>query len=128
VAVVIGGSLGTLARWGVAKLVPVGANGFPWATLWTNLSGSFVLGLLLTLVLERWPPTRYVRPFAAVGFIGSYTTWSTLMVELDRLAAHGRVPVAATYAAVSLAGGLVAVYVGIALGRWRPGAARGRPG
>lgn len=118
----IGGALGALARSGVADLVPVGANGFPWATLWTNLSGSFVLGALLTLVLERWPPTRYVRPFAAIGFLGSYTTWSTLMVEVDRLAAHGRMLVAAAYAVVSIASGLGAVHLGITLGRRRPGA------
>jgi CrcB protein len=79
-----------------------------------------VLGLLLTFVIERWPPTRYVRPFAAIGFLGAYTTFSTYMVETDLLVKDGNAAVALTYVVASLLAGLVAVYLGIVIGRLWP--------
>ena len=72
-----GGVLGTAARYGVGRAIHVTPGTFPWATFTVNISGSFVLGVLLTLCIERWPPSRYVRPFVAIGFLGSYTTFST---------------------------------------------------
>ncbi len=116
----MGGALGTVARYAVSRALPGGVDSFPWATFWTNVSGAFVLGVLLTLVLERWPPTRFVRPFAATGFVGAYTTWSTFMVETDELLAHGHAATALAYVSASLVVGLVAVATGIALGRLWP--------
>jgi CrcB protein len=123
-AIAAGGALGAPARFLLGKAVHVHPGSFPWATFWINLSGSFALGLLLTFILERWPPSRFVRPFAAVGFIGAYTTFSTFGVEADLLISAGRVVLAVVYVVGSLAGGLVAVYLGISLGRLWPGGAR----
>jgi CrcB protein len=120
VAIALGGALGSPARYAVSRIVPVGTNGFPWSTFVINISGSFVLGILLTLVIERWPPTRYVRPFVAIGFLGAYTTFSTFMVETDLLTKDGHSDVAALYVATSLVAGLVALYVGILIGRIWP--------
>ena len=75
---------------------------FPWATFWTNLSGVFVLGAFLTIVLERFPPTRYVRPFFGIGFLGAYTTFSTLAVETARLMQDGEVALAVGYTVASI--------------------------
>src|SRR4051794_23305189 len=61
----LGGMLGASARYGVAQWIPTPHDRFPWATFWTNVSGSFLLGLFLVWILERFPPTRYVRPFVA---------------------------------------------------------------
>jgi CrcB protein len=113
VAVALGGALGSPARYAIGRLVPTGGGGFPWATFLVNVSGSLVLGALLTLIVERWPPTRYARPFAAIGFLGAYTTFSTSMVETDLLVKDGHVAVALAYTAGSLAVGLLAAYVGI---------------
>ena len=77
VAIAAGGALGAPARFEVAQLIHVPPGTFPWATFWTNISGSFLLGLLLILLIERFPPTRYVRPFFATGFLGAFTTFST---------------------------------------------------
>jgi CrcB protein len=104
--------------------VHISPGTFPWGTFWINVSGSFALGLLLTFVLERWPPTRFVRPFAAVGFLGAYTTFSTFGVEADLLFSAGRILIGVAYVLGSLAGGLTAAYLGITLGRWRPGGGR----
>ncbi len=76
-AVALGGALGATARYAVAQLVHGAPGSFPWATFWTNASGSLVLGAVLVLVAERYPPTRYLRPFMATGFLGAYTTYST---------------------------------------------------
>jgi CrcB protein len=116
-AIAGGGALGGLARDGIAQAMPTAAHGWPWATFVTNVAGAFALAVLLVLVLEVWPPTRYVRPFLAVGFIGAFTTWSTFMVETDRLFAHGHAVTAAAYVVASVVGGLGAVWVGLMGGR-----------
>jgi CrcB protein len=119
-AIAAGGALGAPARYGVAQLIHVAPNTFPWATFWTNISGSFALGLLLILMLERFPPTRYLRPFLATGFLGAYTTYSTFAVETDLLAKNGHVGLALTYAIASLLAGFAAVWAGIAIARTIP--------
>ena len=119
-AIALGGALGAPARYGVAQLVHVAPDGFPWATFWTNISGSFALGLILALLLERFPPSRYLRPFVATGFLGAYTTYSTFAVETVLLAKDGRPSVALTYAAVSLMGGFGVAWAGIWVARGVP--------
>ncbi len=117
VAIGLGGALGTLARWGVGRQVVDSALGFPWATFVVNMAGSFLLGVIVTLVVERFPPTRYVRPFAAIGFCGGFTTFSALAVDAVQRAQHGRVGIAALYLVSSLVGGIVAAGLGIAVSR-----------
>ena len=116
-AIALGGMLGTPARYAVGRVVHVSPDSFPWSTFVVNISGSLVLGILLTLILERWPPSRYLRPFAAIGFLGVYTTFSTYMVETDLLLKDGQAGVALAYVLGSLLVGLAAVYVGIVIGR-----------
>jgi len=119
-AVALGGSLGAPARYGISLLVEVTPGTFPWGTFWTNISGGFALGLVMALLLERFPPSRYLRPFVATGFLGAYTTYSTFAVEADLLAHNGYLGVALAYAAASLVGGFTAVWVGLSLGRSVP--------
>jgi CrcB protein len=124
-AVAAGGALGAPARYAVAEAVGVGANGFPWATFWTNVSGSLLLGFLVALIVRRFPPSRYLRPFAATGFVGAFTTFSTLMVETDLLVDHGHAATAVAYVTASLVAGIAAVWLGILGGRLVP--IRSRP-
>ena len=119
VAIAAGGALGTLARYGTDRLLVVAPTGFPWATFTVNVAGSLVLGLIVTLVVERWPPTRFVRPFAAIGFCGGFTTFSTLAVEATQRIQHGRVGLAAVYVLASLVAGVAAAALGMALARGR---------
>ena len=120
VAVSLGGALGGPARYGIAQLVDITPGTFPWGTFWINVSGSFALGFFLTFILERVPPTRYLRPFVASGFLGAYTTYSTFAVETDLLVRNGHRAVALAYAAASLAAGFFAVWAGILLARGIP--------
>jgi CrcB protein len=126
VAIACGGALGAVARFKVAQLIPVPKDGFPWATFWINLSGAFVLGFFLALVVERFPPSRFLRPFFAVGFLGAYTTFSTMAVETVTLIKDGRPVLGVAYIVGSVAAGLVVVYIGIVLARLLPLGARGR--
>lgn len=113
--VAAGGFLGTLARYGVSLLVDDVAA-WPLATLCVNVTGAFLLGLLLELLATR--PTgrgRSVRLLAGTGFLGSFTTYSSFAVEAERLAHGGLTPTALGYVAVSLVAGLSACLAGIAV-------------
>jgi CrcB protein len=90
-AVMVGGAAGALARWAIELAVP-SVGGSPLATLVINVSGAFALGLLGVLLLERLPPTRYLRPLLGIEFLGAYTTFSTMAMEGVRLLDDGRPP------------------------------------
>ena len=113
-----GGALGSLARWGVGELLPWSGDGFPWATFVENLSGAFLLGVLMVLVLDVWAPRRYLRPFLGVGLLGGYTTFSSYMLEAHDLLAAGAVPLALGYLFGTLLAGLLAVWLGIGVARF----------
>jgi fluoride exporter len=107
------GAGGALTRLGVTNVV--GPRSFPWATLLINVTGSFLLGVLVT-----WGTTRLAHDLScalAVGFLGAYTTFSTFAVETTLLGDDGRVPTATVYVACSVALGVVAAIAGVALGR-----------
>ena len=124
--ILLGGFLGTLARYEVERAWPTPAGHFPTATFVINTSGSFLLGFVLTVVLERLGPSRYrhLRPFAATGLLGGWTTYSTLVVEAVTLGKAGDVALAGGYLAATLVCGVTAVALGIALGRVRTAAPR----
>jgi CrcB protein len=115
-----GGAIGTGARDWIATAVHVSPGTFPWATFWINVSGSFVLGVGLMLILERFPPSRYVRPFFGTGICGGFTTFSTFVVETDLLV-HDRAPlVAVAYLFGTAVCGLAAGMLGVIGGRVLP--------
>lgn len=112
-AVATGGALGTVTRYGLETAFPTDLRHFPWTTLWINLAGCLLLGVVLYIVFERRPPSRLLRPFLAIGVLGGFTTFSTFAVEVaQRAPDHARI--AAAYLAVSLVGGPLAVLAGSA--------------
>jgi fluoride exporter len=115
--VAVGGALGALGRWGVAEGLPSSGGGLPWATLMVNLTGCLLIGVLLAVLLERYPRSPWLRPFLATGVLGGYTTYSTFAVDVVRLVADDAPALAAGYVAASVLGGLVAVVAGLLLGR-----------
>ncbi|HMK11666.1 MAG TPA: fluoride efflux transporter CrcB, partial [Acidimicrobiales bacterium] len=116
-AIAVGGMIGATLRYKLATLIHVPAGHFPWATFWTNVSGSLILGFLLVLLIERFPPTRYARAFAGTGVLGAYTTFSTFSVETDVLVKDGHAGVAGAYVVGSLVVGLGAAASGVVLAR-----------
>lgn len=112
-AIFAGGMLGALARVGLAQGFPHAPSAWPWATFAANLAGALLLGWAVT----QLPAASYRRPFVGIGVCGALTTFSTLQLELLRMLDAGRWPLALAYVAASLAGGLAAVRIGIALAR-----------
>lgn len=115
--IAVGGALGALSRYGMSRVIHVPPDGFPRATFATNLLGAFVLGGFLTIVHERQWSARYVRPLFAVGFLGAFTTFSTMAVETVTLAKDGHAGIGITYLLLSVALGLVLCAVGVIAGR-----------
>jgi len=116
-AIAAGGALGAPARYEITRTVHVTKGTFPWATFGTNVTGSLVLGFVLVVVIEHFPPSRYLRPFIATGFLGAYTTFSTFTVETATLVSDGHDVTGLTYLLASTAVGLAAAWIGIVAGR-----------
>jgi fluoride exporter len=110
-----GGVLGALGRYGISAAWPHDAAGFPWATWTINVTGCFLIGVLMVLIAARWPRQRLIRPFFGVGVLGGYTTFSTSVVDVQQAAAHGAPGVALSYLGATVAGALLAVWAGSAL-------------
>jgi CrcB protein len=113
----LGGAVGALARWLVATALPPSPGGWPWATLLVNLTGCLLIGVLLAVLLERYPASPWLRPFLATGVLGGYTTFSTFAVDTVALVDGGGTGLAAGYVLVSVLGGVLAVTAGLLLGR-----------
>lgn len=113
-----GGFFGAISRYLVDGWVSASTGGgFPWGTLVVNVTGSFVLGLLFAASVERGVLPAEIRAPVLVGFIGAYTTFSTLTLETWRLVESGSYIAAVGNIGGSMFLGLVAVVAGLLLGR-----------
>jgi len=119
-SIAAGGFLGALARYEVGLALPEHAGGFPVGTFLINTSGAFAIGLVLTMILERLSHGSLLRPFACVGFLGAWTTVSTVASDSVLLVRDGRPLVAAGYVAATLACGIPAAALGIWVARRSP--------
>jgi CrcB protein len=114
----LGGFVGAIARFVIGSYVgnKLGTR-FPYGTFVINCTGSFLIGLILTLLTERthWNANwRYLIP---IGFIGAYTTFSTFEYETARVVQDGQIVIALLNVSLSVVIGFAAVFAGIALGR-----------
>jgi len=114
----LGGFVGANARflitlWSAQKW----GGQFPYGTLLINLSGSFVLCFLATLLSERWLSYPDFRLALLVGFLGSYTTFSTFSLEALQLVQNGQPGASFIYVCGSVIGGVIGGYAGLLLGR-----------
>jgi fluoride exporter len=113
-AVAAGGALGAVLRYYLGgTLLARAAAPFPTATFVINVTGSFVIGLFLTLATERVQMSPHLRLAVAVGFVGAYTTFSTFEYETAKLIEDGDVTRALLNVVLSFAVGLLAVWLGI---------------
>ena len=118
VGVAVAGALGALARYGLGGFIANRNHGaFPIETLVINVTGSLVLGFLFVLLTERFLPHPALRTALTVGFLGAYTTFSTFSLETFRLIEDGAIGLAVLNVGASIAAGLVAVYLGVVVGR-----------
>jgi CrcB protein len=116
-AIAAGGIVGAEARYGLSVLLPHHPGQWPMATWLTNVSGCFLIGVLMIVITELTSPHRLVRPFLGVGVLGGYTTFSTAMVDVQQLALAGHAGTALGYLLATLAAAVVAAFLGFTLTR-----------
>ena len=118
VAIAIGGTLGCWARYAQSNLVQaVFGRDFPLATLSINVIGSFLMGFLFIVTLERLMIPPSVRVGVLTGVLGGYTTFSTFEMETLLLAEQGEFLKAALYVVLSVVIGFAAAFGGAYIAR-----------
>lgn len=117
VYLVIGGSLGTLARYYVGVAITDWTSSRTLATFAVNVVGSFIIGLFLMLGEERNAWSSAVVLLVSVGFLGGFTTFSTFTWQSYELLDAAELPRAALYLGGSVIAGMVAVWAGASLAR-----------
>jgi len=118
IAVAIGGALGSLARYGLDRLIERRSlSVFPWATFTINATGCLLIGIAIAALVDRHHLPAWLRVGVIVGLLGGYTTFSTFSQETLDLIEEGRLPVSILYATGSVAVGVAAAFLGMRAGR-----------
>jgi CrcB protein len=116
--VAVGGGTGALARYVAASAIMTRFGGkFPLGTLVINVTGSFLIGFLMTTLTERFKLDPSWRLFLVVGFLGGYTTFSSFEWETFTAVREGAWWIGAVNVASSVMLGYVAVWLGVMLAR-----------
>ena len=117
-AIAAGGAVGSVLRYAVSTGVySILGRNFPYGTLAVNVIGSFLMGLLFVLMVERLDMSAVWRMAILVGFLGAFTTFSTFSIETVNLLQGGDFMRAFLNVTLSVAFCLVATWVGFRLGR-----------
>ena len=116
--VMIGGAAGAGLRYGAGRYASAFGSPYPWGTLFVNLAGSLLIGLLAGLLLESGAGAdRPLWLLLAVGVLGGFTTFSALSLELFILLDRGQFGPAFFYGSGSRVGGLGLTAAGFGLGK-----------
>ncbi|MGB8621436.1 MAG: fluoride efflux transporter CrcB [Paracoccaceae bacterium] len=114
--VAIGGALGASCRYMVGHYaVRMMGHGFPWGTLTVNIVGSFLMGVLITVLAEKGGAR--LSPLLVTGVLGGFTTFSSFSLDAVTLFERGQAGLAGAYVFVSVMVSLAAIAVGITLTR-----------
>jgi CrcB protein len=118
--VMIGAAAGGVSRFYLGTIINQYFSGrFPLATFIINVTGSFFIGLLMTILTQRFAPYPYLRFLLVVGFLGGYTTFSSFEWEMLFAVRNGSGWIALAYAVSSVIAGFVAVWLGAMAGSGR---------
>lgn len=113
-----GGALGSMLRFSVSTaLHSLVGRAFPWGTLFVNVTGSFVMGVVYVVLVERVALGPEWRSLLMVGLLGGYTTFSSFSIETLNLIEGGDLAKAAVNVLASVVVCLLAVWAGVILGR-----------
>ncbi|MFS2325415.1 fluoride efflux transporter CrcB [Brucella sp. H1_1004] len=117
----LGGGVGSLFRWWVGKLANESYNGkFPLGTFMINVTGAFVIGFLSVLFSVEWDDRfgNILKAGALTGFLGGYTTFSSMQLDAVKLARERYQGLAIVYLFGSVISGLAAAAFGATLASW----------
>ena len=109
-AVAIGGALGSVARYALSSWIfDITSHKFPYATLIVNVAGSFVMGILFVVIVERAALPAEMRSLLMIGFIGAFTTFSAFSLDALGLWQNGHVLMSVIYMITTVILCLVAI-------------------
>ena len=112
--VFLGGGLGAMARYSIARLIPYPQEGFPIATFIANFVSCIVLGLVMGYVIDKGLSSK-MQLLLMTGFCGGFSTFSTFSVETYTLLDNGEIGIALGYIGLSIAVCLACIFAGIKL-------------
>ncbi len=116
--IAFGGAFGAVLRYGASNWVyAMLGRGFPYGTLFVNVTGSLLIGLLSVIMLQRLSIGPEWRAAVLVGVLGSFTTFSTFSLETLNLLEQGELFAALTNILLSVVVCLLAVWLGVVIGR-----------
>ena len=117
-AIALGGALGAVLRFLLSTRVYAWlGRGFPYGTLAVNVLGSFLMGFLTIVLLERSMADPAWRAVILVGFLGAFTTFSTFSIETLMLLEEGEMLRAGLNVSISVIACLAAAWFGVIVGR-----------
>ena len=111
--VAMGGAIGSVARYFVAQVQSPTWTGFPYGIFLVNVSGGFIMGVLVELMALRFSVSPEVRAFLTTGVLGGYTTFSTFSLESALLIQKGAMANATAYVVGSAILSIVALFCGL---------------
>ena len=116
--IAVGGAFGAVFRYGASiSVYSLLGRGFPYGTLFVNVTGSLLMGVLSILFLERYSIDPEWRAAILVGLLGSFTTFSTFSMETLALLEQGDIARASLNVVLSVGVCLLAVWMGVIIGR-----------
>jgi len=117
-AVAAGGAFGATGRFLVGRMMlRLMGPGLPWGTFTVNIIGSFIIGVAVTLIAARFSLAHHWQAFLVIGVLGGFTTFSSFSMEVGLMLERNEIAHAAIYAGSSLFLGVMALFMGLYLGR-----------
>jgi len=118
IAIAAGGAIGATARYAVSRTAAhfLGTY-FPWGTLTANVTGSFIMGIVVMWLSKHQPYDATVRAFLTIGVLGAFTTFSTFSLDVVMLYRDRSLMIAGGYLVASVLLSLGGLIAGLAFGR-----------
>jgi CrcB protein len=117
-AIGLGGALGAISRHFMTRWIAnILGSSFPYGTMSVNVIGSFLMGMLITLLADRFSMSQELRGFVVVGLLGGFTTFSAFSMETALLIERNTWGLAALYITGSVLLSVVGLFIGIWAGR-----------
>tara|TARA_B110000438_G_scaffold278281_1_gene301666 strand:+ start:1140 stop:1526 length:387 start_codon:yes stop_codon:yes gene_type:complete len=117
-AVAAGGAVGSAARYIVTVLIQrTFGTGFPWWTMSVNVTGSFIMGVIVTSIALRWSVGQVGQAFLMIGILGGFTTFSAFSLDVATLVERNATATAGGYVLTSVVLSIGALFGGMALTR-----------
>lgn len=115
ISVAVWGALGTVVRWFVIRVFPMGSSGIPWGVLTVNVLGSFLAGYIFASKIFQGRTDLLSSQVLLVGFLGGFTTFSAFSLDSVRLIEESSIFMALANVALNNVLSLCACYMGMRL-------------